>query len=88
MEGNDAFLLLEDIKWTQRIFRISKDKKGEMLIDWMSKYGVILLNGDKNCTRLYTWERNYKESVIHYILVNDIIQTVLGDGNKGRYINN
>lgn len=46
------------------------DHNGRMIIDWMEKYNLIMLN-DIKCEGLYTWCRNDQRSVTDFALANN-----------------
>ena len=46
------------------------DKNGEMLLEWIQDYGLIMLNMDDRCIGKYTWSRGENKSVIDYMMVN------------------
>lgn len=45
------------------------DNNGKMIIEWMEKYNLIMLN-DVKCEGVYTWTRGDQRSVIDYALAN------------------
>ena len=47
------------------------DRNGEMIIDWMNDFNLILLNGDDRCIGLYTWNRQNLKSAIDFVLMNE-----------------
>lgn len=47
------------------------NRNGEIILHWMEKYGLIMLNDDEKCTGEYTWGREGQRSVIDYVLVTD-----------------
>lgn len=47
------------------------NKNGELIIDWMENYDLILLNNDSDCTGEYTWSRDQQKSVIGYVLISN-----------------
>ena len=46
------------------------DKNGQVILEWMNNYSLILLNSDDECRGTYTWSRGSQKSVIDYMLVN------------------
>ena len=46
------------------------DENGKMIIEWMEKYNLIMLNDDFNCRGEVTWRRHDQESVIDFVLVS------------------
>ena len=46
------------------------DSNVKMIIDWMKKYKLTMLN-DVKCEGVCTWSRNYQKSVIDYALATD-----------------
>lgn len=46
------------------------DENGKMIINWMEKHSLTMLN-DVKCKGLYTWGRNNQRSVIDYALASD-----------------
>ena len=53
------------LQGTQRV-----DENGRVILEWMEKYKMILLNEDERCEGVYTWSRNDQRSVIDYALVS------------------
>lgn len=47
------------------------DENGKMILEWMDKYRMILLNEDPKCEGTYTWGRQEQKSVIDYALVTE-----------------
>ena len=73
MEGNsDPLIIAGDFnghtgfKGEQKV-----DKNGEVILNWLGKYGLIMLNDDVKCRGEFTWARNNQRSVIDYFLVSD-----------------
>ena len=62
------------------------NKNGEIVIDWLSKYNLTLLNGLVECDGMYTWTVGERRSVIDYCLVNEHLMEKFGsisiDENK------
>ena len=46
------------------------DEGGNMILDWLENYGLIMLNNDPQCKGLYTWESKEQKSVIDFALIN------------------
>lgn len=46
------------------------DANGRIILEWINKYNLIILNCDSNCLGTYTWNSRNQRSVIDYILVN------------------
>lgn len=55
------------------------DDNGAMIIDWMQKYDLIMLNDDTNCKGVYTWQRNDQKSVVDFALVNTNMYNIFTD---------
>ena len=47
------------------------NRNGEIIIHWMDKYGMIMLNDDERCTGEVTWSRNEQHSVVDYVMVTE-----------------
>ena len=47
------------------------DLNGKMLIDFMEKYNLNMLNMDSRCKGKYTWSQRGSKTTIDYILVNE-----------------
>ena len=47
------------------------NRNGELILDWMENYSLVMLNDDYKCTREITWSRNEQRSVIDYVLVTN-----------------
>jgi len=47
------------------------DSNGKMIIEWMEKYRLIMLNEDEKCKGEYTWSKDGKNSVIDYVLATE-----------------
>lgn len=47
------------------------NKNGNIILEWMEKYRLIMLNDDEKCTGEYTWSREGQRSVIDYFLVTN-----------------
>ena len=45
------------------------DVNGNMILDWLEVYNLVMLNDDFRCTGEITWKRNEQESVIDFVLV-------------------
>lgn len=52
------------LQGTQRV-----DENGRVMLEWMEKHKMILLNEDERC-EVYTRSRNEQKSVIDYTLVS------------------
>ena len=48
-----------------------EDKNGKTVLDWASKYNMVLLNQDERCSGEITWSRNNQFSVIDFVLVDE-----------------
>lgn len=46
------------------------NENGKLIIEWMEKYNLIMLNDDFNCQGEITWKRNEQESVIDFVLIS------------------
>lgn len=46
-----------------------QDDNGELVLELMEKYGLVLINDDPKCTGCYTWSRGDQRSVIDFVLV-------------------
>ena len=46
------------------------DRNGKMIIEWMDKYELILLNTDEKCKGTFTRIRGNQKTTIDYVLVN------------------
>lgn len=66
-----------------------EDTNGRMVLDWMTNYSLILLNGDEKCEGTNTWERGNQNSAIDFMLVNnkmyDRFKHLHIDENKEQY---
>ena len=62
------------------------DDNGKMLMEWVEKYEVILLNLDERCEGKYTRIQKDQKTTVDYILVNkkifDKIESIKIDENK------
>ena len=47
------------------------DINGKMILDWMERYKVIMLNDDTRCQGEYTWRKKEKKSLIDYALASE-----------------
>ena len=47
------------------------DRKGEMVIDWMNDFNLILINGNERCVGHHTWSRENQKSTIDFALMNN-----------------
>lgn len=47
------------------------DENGKMIIEWMEKYKLTMLNDDVKCQGEYTWRRENQKSIIDYALVSN-----------------
>ena len=47
------------------------DTNGKMILEWMEKYRLIMLNDDERCKGVYTWNRGEQKSVIDFALINE-----------------
>ena len=46
------------------------NKNGEILLDFIDKSNLIMLNGHADCKGEITWEQKNRKSVIDYIIIN------------------
>ena len=46
------------------------NENGKMILQWMEKFNLIMLNDDPNCIGEYTWNRRDQKSVVDFALVN------------------
>ena len=63
-----------------------QDRRGDMVMEWIIDYGMVLLNMDDKCQGIYTWERQEQKSVIDFVLASkemyDEIRNMNIDDNK------
>ena len=49
----------------------SKNRKGEMMLEFMERWNMVILNMDDRCEGVYTRIQGREKSVIDYYLVNE-----------------
>ena len=68
---DEAVLVLGDFNGHVGFMGYQKlNKNGQIVLGWMERYSLIMLNDDFNCEGVYTWSRNEQKSVIDYVLVS------------------
>ena len=50
-----------------------EDVNGRMVLDWLERFDVVLMNADDKCEGVYTWKRGNQRSAIDFILVNEYV---------------
>ena len=47
-----------------------EDVNGMMVMEWLDKFDLVLMNADAKCEGVYTWRRGEQKSAIDFILMN------------------
>ena len=67
----ESLMILEDFNGHLELIGKRKiDRNGEMVLDWLLEYDLILLNGDSKCVGQYTWGTQEQQNAIDFVLVN------------------
>merc|ERR1739840_78220 len=70
--GKEGMVILGDFNGHLDILEDRKeDENGKMVMEWISTYGLILLNAEEICSGKYTWSRGEQKSAIDFVLVNE-----------------
>ena len=68
---DEGLVLLGDFNAHLKILGAKdNDINGKMVLDWLEKYDLVLLNADEKCRGLFTWGRREQRSAIDLVLVN------------------
>lgn len=73
-------MIIQDLHVHVSILGEHKEDGGNIILSWVEKHTLILLNNDTNCKGMYTWEGRESKSVTDYSLINNQIY------NKFKYM--
>ena len=70
-EGTEGLIVMGDFN-AHLIMLGAKDNdiNGRMVLEWLDKYDLVLMNADRKCKGLFTWGRREQRSSIDLVLVN------------------
>ena len=69
--ANETLVILGDFNAHLEILKHKKNNiNGSMVMKWLDKLDLTLLNADEMCEGTYTWSRGEQKSALDLVLVN------------------
>ena len=93
-EGDEGLVVRGDFNAHLELLGAKEDDiNGRMVLDWLDRYNLVLLNADKKCKGLFTWGRREQRSTIDLVLENhkmyemcDLVRYRKGSWEKGEFL--